>query len=161
MTNEEKIREELQGRFNDLKDAIVVQRDRRLLMDVPLEKFQEVFNYLATKAGFGRLLAITGLDEGVSFGVIYHLGQEEGMLLSLRTHIDRQKPIIKTVTSYFPAADIYERELVDLLGIEVLGLAPGLRYPLPDNWPADGGYPLRKDWKGVPGEEKKQGGVHE
>ena len=46
----------------------------------------------------------------------------------------------------FPAAEIYERELIDLLGAKVAGLPEGKRYPLPDDWPA-GEYPLRKDWK--------------
>ena len=46
----------------------------------------------------------------------------------------------------FPAAHIYERELVDLLGAKVEGLPPGNRYPLPDDWP-EVQYPLRKDWK--------------
>jgi membrane-bound hydrogenase subunit beta len=50
------------------------------------------------------------------------------------------------VTGMFPAADCYERELVDLLGFEVQGLPPGNRYPLPDGWP-DGQHPLLKDWK--------------
>ncbi|MDD5679724.1 MAG: NADH-quinone oxidoreductase subunit C, partial [Candidatus Omnitrophica bacterium] len=60
--------------------------------------------------------------------------------------IPRENPAVKTVTEYFHAADAYERELTDLLGIKVEGLPPGHRYPLPDNWPA-GQYPLRKDWK--------------
>jgi len=33
-----------------------------------------------------------------------------------------------------------------MLGVQIEGLPPGKRYPLPDNWPA-GQYPLRKDWK--------------
>jgi membrane-bound hydrogenase subunit beta len=33
-----------------------------------------------------------------------------------------------------------------MFGIEVEGVPPGRRYPLPDDWP-EGQYPLRKDWK--------------
>ncbi len=54
--------------------------------------------------------------------------------------------MLKTITDYFSSAEIYERELVDLLGVRVEGLKEGKRYPLPDDWPA-GQYPLRKDWK--------------
>jgi len=54
--------------------------------------------------------------------------------------------VIKTITDIFPPADIYERELEDLLGAKVDGLGDGKRYPLPDDWPK-GEYPLRKDWK--------------
>ena len=150
MANEEKIKQELERQFSDLKDAVIIKRERRLFLDVPLEKFNKVFDYLVRTEGFSRLPAITGLDETTTFGVIYHLAKEDGTMLSLRTHLDHQNPVIKTVTSYFSAAEIYERELVDLLGIQVEGLMPGHRYPLPDNWPPDGGHPLRKDWRGLP-----------
>jgi Ni,Fe-hydrogenase III component G len=53
---------------------------------------------------------------------------------------------IRTITSYFPGADIYERELEDLLGARIEGLVPGVRYPLPEDWP-EGDHPLLKDWK--------------
>jgi len=161
MANEEKIKQELERQFSDLKDAVIIKRERRLFLDVSIEKFDKVFDYLVRTEGFSRLPAITGLDETTTFGVIYHLAKEDGTILSLRTHLDHQNPMIKTVISYFPAAEIYERELVDLLGIQVEGLAPGHRYPLPDNWPPDGGYPLRKDWKGLAASSDKGGDSHE
>ena len=68
-------------------------------------------------------------------------------MLNLSVSLNRENPEVKSVTAYCPSADIYERELMDLLGIKVIGLASGHRYPLPDNWP-EGEYPLRKDWKG-------------
>jgi len=40
---------------------------------------------------------------------------------------------------------LYERELLDLLGITPRGHPDPRRLVLPDDWP--GGYPLRKDWK--------------
>ena len=67
-------------------------------------------------------------------------------MLSLRTKIPASSPIINTVAGLFPGSQSYERELEDMFGIKVEGLAPGRRYPLPDDWP-DGNYPLRKAWK--------------
>ncbi|MDD5432403.1 MAG: NADH-quinone oxidoreductase subunit C, partial [Candidatus Omnitrophica bacterium] len=61
----------------------------------------------------------------------------------------------KSVISYFPGAEIYEREVVDLFGAKVEGLPPGNRYPLTDDWPTDQ-FPLRKDWK-PSAEERKAG----
>jgi Ni,Fe-hydrogenase III component G len=67
-------------------------------------------------------------------------------VLGLKLRVPREAPVIDTVTDRFPGAANYERELDDLLGFEVVGLPPGKRYPLPDDWPKDQ-KPLRKDWK--------------
>jgi membrane-bound hydrogenase subunit beta len=64
----------------------------------------------------------------------------------MKTAVPKANPVIKTVTDVFPAATLYERELMDLLGAKVDGLPAGRRYPLPEDWPVDQ-FPLRKDWK--------------
>jgi Ni,Fe-hydrogenase III component G len=55
-------------------------------------------------------------------------------------------PVFKSITDSFANAEIYEREIMDLLGATVEGLAPSFRYPLTDDWPSDQ-FPLRKSWK--------------
>jgi NADH:ubiquinone oxidoreductase subunit C len=146
MTEEEKIKQEMEEKFGYLKDAVVVKRNRRIFANVSLEKFDEVFTYVVRQMHFDALPAITGMDNGDSFTVLYHLSRQGGIVLNLRVNLNKNNPTIKTVTSFFPSADAYERELVDLLGIQVNGLAAGSRYPLPDKWPKDE-HPLRKDWK--------------
>jgi Ni,Fe-hydrogenase III component G len=147
MTNEENIKRDIETKFSNLAGAVIIKRDRRIFLDVPLEQWTAVFDYLVKDMKFSMLSAITGLDEGNTLGAIYHLSRDGGMMLSLRTHLPKGNPVINTVTPYFPSADVYERELEDLLGIKVAGLAEGHRYPLADDWPRDA-YPLRKDWKG-------------
>jgi Ni,Fe-hydrogenase III component G len=110
-----------------------------------LANFPEVFDYAVKQLNFLILATITGLDEGTSLGFIYHLARASGIVLNLHTTAPKDKPVIKTVTEYFPSADAYERELVDLFGAQVEGLPQGNRYPLPDGWPANQ-FPLRKDW---------------
>ncbi len=146
MIEEEKIKQELEGKFSYLKDAVVIKRDRRIFASVSLEKFYEVFTYAIRQMRFDALSTITGMDNGDSYTVMYHLNKQGGIILSLGTNVSKNNPAIKTITSLFPNADIYERELVDLLGIQVEGLAAGSRYPLSDNWPKNE-YPLRKEWK--------------
>ena len=146
MSNEENIVKELTGKFNYLEGKIAVQRQRRIFAEVSLEHFKEVFEFAVNNAGFSMLSAITGLDEGANLGFIYHLGKESGIMLNLKTSAPKENPLIDSVTKYFPSADIYEREMVDLLGAKVHGLGPGPRYPLTDDWPKEE-YPLRKDWK--------------
>jgi membrane-bound hydrogenase subunit beta len=146
MSLEDTIKHELEEQFPFLAPAITIKRQRRIFIDVPQEKFLEVFRYLITKCQFSILSAITGMDEGNNmFGVIYNLCRETGQMCLLRIHVPRENPLITTVTGCFPSAEAYERELVDLLGIQVEGLPAGHRYPLPDNWP-QGEFPLRKEW---------------
>ncbi len=146
MANEEAILKDLTGRFAFLEGKGRVARARRIFVEVPAEKWAEVFDYAVTQAGFTILCTITGLDLGESFGAIYHLSKVEGEVLNLQVNIPKAKPELQTIIGYFPAAELYERELVDLLGVQILGLPPGHRYPLPDDFP-QGLYPLRKDFK--------------
>jgi membrane-bound hydrogenase subunit beta len=147
MNLEEKIIQDLLGKFNYLEGKIKFPRPRRLFIEVSEEKLFDVLQYLHDELKFAQLCTITGLDEGPLLGVMYHLAQNSGgLVLSVKTVVQRDTPVIKTVTNIYPAAEIYERELADLLGFKVEGLGQGLRYPLPDDWPV-GQYPLRKDWK--------------
>jgi membrane-bound hydrogenase subunit beta len=156
MTEEEKIKQVLTDKFSYLQDKIVIKRARRIFLDVDIQKFPEVLDHAVKTLGFSMLTAITGLDEGDRFGLIYHLALDAGIMLNIKTSIPKEGFELQTVTGYFPSADVYEREMVDLLGINVKGLPKGNRYPLPDNWPA-GQYPLRKGWKSdVLDQDKKE-----
>ncbi|MCK9430563.1 MAG: NADH-quinone oxidoreductase subunit C [Candidatus Omnitrophica bacterium] len=145
--SEEKIKQELEDKFSYLKDAVTIKRKGRISAQTPLDKFNEVFVYVVKQMRFLALSAITGLDRGDGFEVIYHLNREGRVLLNLSVRLNKENPEVNSVTAYCPSADIYERELMDLFGIKVNGIAPGHRYPLTDDWP-EGEYPLRKDWKG-------------
>jgi NADH:ubiquinone oxidoreductase subunit C len=146
MTDETTIQRELTAKFPFLQDKIKLVRARRLTVQVPVLNLPEVFDHLVRQMDFTILCTITGLDLGATLGVIYHLAQPvSGVVLNLSTEVHKLAPIVKSVTPYFSSAEVYEREMVDLLGIEVRGLPPGSRYPLPDDWPKEV-YPLRKDW---------------
>jgi membrane-bound hydrogenase subunit beta len=145
MSEEDNIKSQLIEKFGFLGDKITVKRARRIFAEIPLANFPEIFDYAVKQLNFPILATITGLDEGTSLGFIYHLARESGIVLNLHTTAPKDKPVIKTVTEYFPSADAYERELVDLFGAKVEGLPAGNRYPLPDSWPANQ-FPLRKDW---------------
>jgi len=146
MPEEQTIQEELIARFPFLKDKVRIARARRLFVEVPSQNITEVFEHAVKQMKFVVLCTITGLDLGAELGVIYHVARENGIVLNLKTSVPKENPVIRTVTGHFPAAELYEREMVDLLGMQVKGLQEGKRYPLPDDWPANQ-YPLRKDWK--------------
>ena len=145
MPKEDEIRQSLMEQFHMPEDKVRIQRVRRMWARVEASEFTSVLDYLRGKQGFVILCTITGLDEGENLGVLYHLAREDGIMLNVEVTVPKANPAIKTVTAIFPGADMYEREIVDLLGVQVEGLAPGFRYPLTDDWPKNQ-YPLRKDW---------------
>jgi Ni,Fe-hydrogenase III component G len=145
MTKEENIVQELVKKFPLLRDRAKAQRVRRIVAEVPAENFEEVFVYAKDDLKFSILCTITGLDEGQTLGFIYHMARIDGITFSLKFSVPKDNPVIKSVFKYFPNSDIYEREIMDLLGAKVEGLTKGNRYPLPDDWPKDE-HPLRKDW---------------
>jgi membrane-bound hydrogenase subunit beta len=146
MNKEEEIKQELIKNFNFPEDRIRIPKERRVFVDVSMKEFEEVLKFLMDKTHFDTLCTITGLDEGTVLGLIYHLTRQDGIVVNIKTSVPKDNPKIKTIMGYFPSAEYYEREVVDLLGIKVEGLPEGSRYPLPESWP-DGQYPLRKDWK--------------
>jgi len=146
MKADEDIVAELAATFPFLQGKLRIQRDRRIYCETPVENFREVFGHLFKKMDFTMLTAITGLDLGANLAAMYHLIRPGSSVLNLTVQVPKDNPALPTITDYFPAAEAPERELMDLLGMKVEGLPPGMRYPLPDGWP-EGQYPLRKDWK--------------
>ncbi|MFA5095994.1 MAG: NADH-quinone oxidoreductase subunit C [Candidatus Omnitrophota bacterium] len=146
MTVCENIKQQLAAQFPGIEERVKIPRPRRIFVDSSIEEFKKVFEYAINELGFKHLCTITGLDELDKFSLIYHLAQENGVLLNIKISLSHEDPVVDSIIGYFPAAEIYERELVDLFGIRVNGLPEGLRYPLTDDWPLDE-HPLRKDWK--------------
>lgn len=144
--NGQKLADFISERFK--AQNVGVTRDRRVFAEIPVLKLVETVQALK-EAGMINIGAITGLDIGDRFEVIYHLYNNDGILLNLKVFISRENPKVPSVATVYPGVFLYEQELIDLFGIIVEGVPKGRRYPLPEDWP-DGEYPLRKDWKGLP-----------
>ena len=97
---------------------------------------------------WGYLAAITGLDPGPATGqlhVLYHFA-EGAAIVTLRVAVARDAAAVPTIRPLIPLAAMYEQELVEVLGVSVLGAPERGRLFLPDDWPA-GVYPLRKEFQ--------------
>jgi NADH-quinone oxidoreductase subunit C len=96
---------------------------------------------------FNYLCDLTGVDWYPSeprFEVVYHLlsiPTKERVRLKVR--LDGSSPVIESVTSVWPAANYYEREVFDLFGVRFTGHPHLERIMMPDDWE---GHPLRKDY---------------
>lgn len=156
MANDENIQKALTAKFPVLAGKIRIQRERRIWIETPADAFENVLSFLVKEQGFDVMCTITGLDEGENFSMIYHIAQATGNVVNLKVSIPKSNPVWNTVLPYFAGCAIYERELIDLLGIQIQGLPEGHRYPLPDDWPS-GEHPLRKDWKPGQSTAKKEG----
>lgn len=143
---EEKIVEVLINKFEFLKEKIKIARKRRIFAEIEKEKFFDVLDYIVKQLNFNSLCTITGLDCGEKLEFIYHLADRNGIILNLKIKVPKDNPVANSIIEYFPSAELYERELNDLLGAKIQGLAEGKRYPLADDWP-ENQFPLRKDWK--------------
>ncbi len=134
-------------RFPAIATDQAVVKHHRVYLSVPNELLVDVLRYCKAEMGFDHLCTITGLDNGAEFEFLYHISNEQGLLMTLKRTAPYGEPAaIPTVLPVYEGSSFYERELEGLLGIKVEGLPEGRQYPLPDNWPA-GVYPLRKSWK--------------
>lgn len=105
---------------------------------------------------WGYLVAITGMDhpatvnaEGQPEGegsleVLYSIGHGAACLF-LRVSVPYSDARVPTVCGLIPSATVYERELMELFGVEVTGTPDTRRLIVADDFP-QGVYPMRKSY---------------
>ncbi|MDR2427040.1 MAG: NADH-quinone oxidoreductase subunit C [Endomicrobium sp.] len=146
MENDHPISTKIISKYPELAESIKIQREKRIWLKVPYAQFREFLEFAAADLKVDIFCMLTGIDDKENYSFIYHMADADGLMLNIETSISKNgELVIKTVTDMYPAADLQEREVFDLLGIKIDGLKEGKRYPLPDDWP-EGEYPLRKDW---------------
>ena len=93
---------------------------------------------------FDYLADVTAVDWQDRIEVIYRLtALARNEKVALRVDLDRDKPVVDSVTSVWKGADFQEREVYDLMGVTFTGHPDLRRILLPDDWE---GHPLRKDY---------------
>ena len=165
--------EELQTAEEILKEMAVSfdhPEENRLDAVIKPEDLKTAVKTLLLDNRWGYLSAITGLDnpeyevdevtkekkaiEGKgSLEALYHFAAGAA-ITTLRVVLPYDDPKVDTICDLVPAATLYEREAMELLGIIFTGTPNTDHLILPDVWP-EGVYPLRKTFKGL--HEKTQG----
>jgi NADH:ubiquinone oxidoreductase subunit C len=95
----------------------------------------------------GYLSAITGLDlgpEANALEVLYHFCAAAA-IITLRVRLPREGASVATLSDIIPGAEVFERELSEMFGVQITGLRHPEHLYLPDGWPA-GVYPLRREF---------------
>jgi NADH-quinone oxidoreductase subunit C len=93
---------------------------------------------------FEDMTAVDWFPASPRFQLSYHiLSHAFKEYIRLRVMLDETDPSVESITSLWPGANFYEREVFDLFGIRFEGHPNLRRILLPDDWQ---GHPLRKDY---------------
>jgi len=130
-------------------------RDRFPTVWVAKEKAPDVLRFLKKDldSPFRMLYDLTAIDERerrhrsgqpeADFTVVYHLlSFDRNDDLRIKVPLTGEFPSLPSITSVWPAADWYEREVFDMFGIRFDGHPNLRRILMPDTWQ---GHPLRKE----------------
>jgi NADH-quinone oxidoreductase subunit C len=93
---------------------------------------------------FEDLTAVDWFPASPRFQLSYHIlshGYKER--IRLRVMVEEAELAVESITSVWPAANYYEREVFDLFGVRFEGHPNLRRIMMPDDWQ---GHPLRKDY---------------
>ena len=101
----------------------------------------------AQAAGYNFFEDVTAVDWlpaeprfQLSYSLLSHSLKQRFRLIA---RLGGDAPSIESITSVWPSANFYEREVFDLFGIVFSGHPRLTRIMMPDNW---NGHPLRKDY---------------
>lgn len=133
-------------RFGEAIEAGSVEHEQTILY-VSAAKIVEVCEFLRSEHSFNRVSSVTALDwypQEPRFEVVYLLHSvKDAARLRLKVRLSGEKPVVESVTSVWPGANWYEREVFDLFGITFENHPDLRRIMMPEGWE---GHPLRKDF---------------
>jgi NADH-quinone oxidoreductase subunit C len=136
---------------NAIPDAIqeVIEFRGETTLVVAPEKLVEVATFCRDHEGleFNLLSDLTSADYYPAeprFAMNYHLYSVYFRTrVRLKVYLPGENPEVDSVTSIWPAANWQEREVFDLMGIQIKNHPDLRRILLPNDWI---GHPLRKDY---------------
>jgi NADH-quinone oxidoreductase subunit C len=132
----------------DLPSAVVDARFDRgeLTLTISRDLIREAAA-IVQQSGYNFLEDVTCVDwapDRKRFQVTYHiLSHSLKRRIRLIATVEESDLSIASITSVWPSANFYEREVFDLFGVRFAGHPNLRRIMMPDEWD---GHPLRKDY---------------
>jgi NADH-quinone oxidoreductase subunit C len=146
MNKRKEVLADLRSRFKKEIVEIFDKSPHRVYIEIPPAALVPVGRYIFRELG-ARFNIASGVDTRSHIEILYHFTIEDiNLLISLRVKLNRQKPVIASLTPVCEAVNWIEREIRELLGVDFTGHPEPKRLLLSDQWP-DKVYPLRRDYK--------------
>jgi Ni,Fe-hydrogenase III component G len=137
----EGIRRLLEQRLTEARFASGGKDKRRISVELDAGDIKEATLALL-QGGRSRFVTIVAVDKGLDIELLYNFSLE-GVLVTLRTKVEKETSAIDTITPMAPGAEFIEKEISELFGIEFVGHGRRANLVLPDDWPT-GKRPMRK-----------------
>jgi len=139
--------------FNEAQKEIVesvdVFEDTRASIKAKKDKIIEAAEVIRDEYGFVIPIGGGAIDypEENRMEMNYYLNNHDSdFIIIYRIPVDREKPVLPSMTQVWEAMSFHERETHEMFGIDFEGHPNLVPLLLPPDW--KGGYPLRKDFKG-------------
>jgi NADH-quinone oxidoreductase subunit C len=139
--------EGLKSKFGDNILEVKIPRKDRIYVRVARDALVDIARFIKDELGFDMPISSGGTDYPKKnvieiFWAIW--SSSSNVVLMLKTDVDRESPVVDSLTVVWRGVQKFERETWELLGVDFRGhprLKPLL---LPEDW--EEGYPLRKDF---------------
>jgi NADH:ubiquinone oxidoreductase subunit C len=140
MSNEETLFQSIKARAEVIE--VRLTSVRRILATVAPENYFRFVGFLKD-SGVSHVIAITCIDMCRNVEVLLHLGRKT--IVTVRVLLSTEKPEIDSLASILPGVVIHEREIHEMMGINIKNSPDLSRFLLSEDWP-EGVYPLRKSF---------------
>ncbi|MEM6270074.1 MAG: NADH-quinone oxidoreductase subunit C [Bacteroidota bacterium] len=142
--------------YQEIEDFVLKAKEYagELTIEVRADSIVEVSRTLRDKFGFDYLADITAVDyytDELRFGVAYNLcNLTDRKRLRISVRVEEDDPVVDSVIDVWQAANWFERECWDMMGIHFAGHPDLRRIYMPEDFEY---FPLRKEFPliGIPG----------
>lgn len=141
----------IQEKISSFLSEAIFEEGQYLTVSVPSDKLHALARFLHDDKDlqFDYLASLIGMDWGEALGVVYYLNSTKynhWVILKAET-IDRENPLLYTVSDIWANANLEEREVYDFFGIRFINHPDMRRLFLRNDW---NGFPFRKDYDANP-----------
>lgn len=143
-------KEELKIKLTELlPSATFDETSEWLAMNIASQEWLNTASLLRNdpNLNFDYLFCLTCVDWKTHLGMVYHLSSTTNRqtTLVIKIMLDRNQPVIETISHIWKTAEFHEREVYEMFGVNFLN-HPDLRLLiLPEGW--EGKNPMRKDYE--------------